>query len=72
MALCRAWITNNTDIDVTTQVRSFLRDFMNATEQHQQNSTFHLIITYVQTISNDISSAVFRQTQQLAYCHTGQ
>lgn len=45
VALCSTWITNNTDIDISSEVCAFLCNFMNATKQHQQNSTFHLIIT---------------------------
>ena len=45
VALCSAWITHDTDIDITTEICAFLGNFMNATEQHQQNSTFYLVIT---------------------------
>jgi len=47
VALCSTWITNNTNIDISSKVRAFLCHFMNATKQHQQNSTLHLIITCV-------------------------
>jgi len=53
VALCSAWITHDTDIDISSQVCAFLCNFMNAAKQHQQNSTFHLIIA-----CNDSSSAV--------------
>ena len=47
MALSRAGITDNTDVDISTKVRSFRRHFVNTTEQHQQNSTLHLIIACI-------------------------
>jgi len=62
VALCRTGITDNTDIDISAEVCSFLRDFMYTTKQHQQDSTFYLVITCTQSTTSAATSTEIKQT----------
>lgn len=47
LAFGSARISNDTDVDVATQMGSLEGHLGNATKEHQKNSTFHLLIAFI-------------------------